>query len=149
MRLGHEQTSRSSQSTFAFSSFASPHLCPHRRRLQSWGSVQTYIHQSTSSRLPHRLLSHLLTVISHLAPPYQNNPQINWMLLISRQGKVRLAKWFSTMNPKTKSKIVKDVTQLVLARRVSQGRRIGLLWRETDEDMVSLFLKLFATDEDV
>lgn len=71
------------------------------------------------------------------------------MLLISRQGKVRLAKWFSTMNPKTKSKIVKDVTQLVLARRVSQGRRIGLSWRETDEDMASLFLKLIATDEDV
>ncbi len=43
--------------------------------------------------------------------------QINWILLISRQGKVRLAKWFTTLNPKTKSKIVKDVTQLVLARR--------------------------------
>ncbi|KDN52165.1 putative APS1-AP-1 complex subunit [Tilletiaria anomala UBC 951] len=42
---------------------------------------------------------------------------INWILLISRQGKVRLAKWFTTLNPKTKSKIVKDVTQLVLARR--------------------------------
>jgi hypothetical protein len=32
-------------------------------------------------------------------------------------GKVRLAKWFSTMPPKQKAKIVKDVTQLVLARR--------------------------------
>ncbi|KAL9938120.1 hypothetical protein V8E36_002743 [Tilletia maclaganii] len=42
---------------------------------------------------------------------------INWILLISRQGKVRLAKWFSTMSPKAKSKITKDVTQLVLARR--------------------------------
>ncbi|CAO1629526.1 unnamed protein product [Jaminaea pallidilutea] len=42
---------------------------------------------------------------------------INWILLISRQGKVRLAKWFTTLNPKTKAKIVKDVTQLVLARR--------------------------------
>ncbi|KAE8228171.1 hypothetical protein CF326_g6906, partial [Tilletia indica] len=42
---------------------------------------------------------------------------INWILLISRQGKVRLAKWFSTMSPKSKSKITKDVTQLVLARR--------------------------------
>lgn len=45
--------------------------------------------------------------------------QINWVLLISRQGKVRLAKWFSTMSPKAKTKITKDVTQLVLARRVS------------------------------
>jgi hypothetical protein len=32
-------------------------------------------------------------------------------------GKVRLAKWFSTLPPKQKAKIVKDVTQLVLARR--------------------------------
>jgi AP-1 complex subunit sigma 1/2 len=30
---------------------------------------------------------------------------------------VRLAKWFVTMLPKQKAKIVKDVTQLVLARR--------------------------------
>jgi len=42
---------------------------------------------------------------------------INYVLLVSRQGKVRLAKWFTTMSPKAKSKIVKDVTQLVLARR--------------------------------
>ncbi|KDQ12731.1 hypothetical protein BOTBODRAFT_56541 [Botryobasidium botryosum FD-172 SS1] len=42
---------------------------------------------------------------------------INYVLLVSRQGKVRLAKWFVTMPPKAKSKIVKDVTQLVLARR--------------------------------
>ncbi|KAI3617800.1 hypothetical protein CBS9595_003709 [Malassezia furfur] len=42
---------------------------------------------------------------------------IQWALLISRQGKVRLSKWYSTMSQKSKSKIVKDVTQLVLARR--------------------------------
>jgi len=36
---------------------------------------------------------------------------------VSRQGKVRLAKWFTTLPPKQKAKIVKDVTQLVLARR--------------------------------
>ncbi|KAI9574726.1 AP complex, mu/sigma subunit [Boletus coccyginus] len=42
---------------------------------------------------------------------------INYILLVSRQGKVRLAKWFTTMAPKAKVKIVKDVTQLVLARR--------------------------------
>lgn len=29
----------------------------------------------------------------------------------------RLAKWFTTLSPKDKAKIVKDVTQLVLARR--------------------------------
>ncbi|KIL64733.1 hypothetical protein M378DRAFT_77725 [Amanita muscaria Koide BX008] len=42
---------------------------------------------------------------------------INYILLVSRQGKVRLSKWFTTMPSKVKSKIVKDVTQLVLARR--------------------------------
>lgn len=41
-------------------------------------------------------------------------PSFNWPFRI---GKVRLAKWFTTMSPKAKSKIVKDVTQLVLARR--------------------------------
>ncbi|KIJ56812.1 hypothetical protein M422DRAFT_22950 [Sphaerobolus stellatus SS14] len=42
---------------------------------------------------------------------------MSYILLVSRQGKVRLAKWFTTLPPKTKAKIVKDVTQLVLARR--------------------------------
>jgi len=42
---------------------------------------------------------------------------INYILLVSRQGKVRLQKWFTTMPLKAKAKIVKDVTQLVLARR--------------------------------
>ena len=36
---------------------------------------------------------------------------------IDISGKVRLAKWFQTLPPKAKAKIVKDVTQLVLARR--------------------------------
>lgn len=63
------------------------------------------------------------------------NTMIEYVLLVSRQGrtvqhvratsapntfhpgKVRLAKWFTTLPPKSKSKIVKDVTQLVLARR--------------------------------
>ncbi|KAH7905372.1 Adaptor protein complex sigma subunit [Hygrophoropsis aurantiaca] len=39
---------------------------------------------------------------------------INYLLLASRQGKVRLLKWFVTMPPKTKAKTVKDVTQLVV-----------------------------------
>ncbi|CAF3566281.1 AP-1 adaptor complex sigma subunit Aps1 [Fusarium graminearum] len=42
---------------------------------------------------------------------------IHYLILLSRQGKVRLAKWFSTLSPKDKAKIVKDVSQLVLARR--------------------------------
>lgn len=48
---------------------------------------------------------------------HQPFAMINYILLVSRQGKVRLAKWFMTVPPKAKAKIVKDVTQLVLARR--------------------------------
>ncbi|KAF2153942.1 hypothetical protein K461DRAFT_292635 [Myriangium duriaei CBS 260.36] len=42
---------------------------------------------------------------------------IKYLVLLSRQGKVRLAKWFVTLSPKDKAKIIKDVSQLVLARR--------------------------------
>ncbi|OQE83255.1 hypothetical protein PENNAL_c0033G03184 [Penicillium nalgiovense] len=42
---------------------------------------------------------------------------VNYLILLSRQGKVRLAKWFTTLSPKEKAKIIKDVTQLVLSRR--------------------------------
>ncbi|KAJ6574855.1 AP complex, mu/sigma subunit [Mycena capillaripes] len=42
---------------------------------------------------------------------------IKYMLLFSRQGKLRLAKWFTTMNSKSKARIIQDLTQQVLARR--------------------------------
>lgn len=42
---------------------------------------------------------------------------IHYVLLISRQGKLRLAKWFATVASKAKTKIIQDVTHLVLARR--------------------------------
>ncbi|TKA65576.1 AP-1 complex subunit sigma-1 [Friedmanniomyces simplex] len=43
--------------------------------------------------------------------------KLKYLILLSRQGKVRLAKWFTTLSPKDKAKIIKDVSQLVLARR--------------------------------
>ena len=42
---------------------------------------------------------------------------INYLILVSRQGKIRLAKWFVTLQAREKAKIVKDVTAAVLARR--------------------------------
>ncbi|KAI8055457.1 AP complex, mu/sigma subunit [Syncephalis plumigaleata] len=42
---------------------------------------------------------------------------INFVLLVSKQGKVRLAKWYQTLSLRDRSKIIKDVTQLVLARK--------------------------------
>ncbi|KAF9571345.1 AP-1 adaptor complex sigma subunit Aps1 [Mortierella alpina] len=56
----------------------------------------------------------LIGIINFMLGP---EPSINFVLLVSRQGKTRLAKWFTTMSPKEKTKIVKDVTQLVLSRR--------------------------------
>ena len=77
---------------------------------------------------------------------------INYILLVSRQGlfcstnrshsklyyfsgKVRLAKWFTTLPPKTKAKIVKDVTQLVLARRTRMCNVLEYKGEYTDVDM--------------
>jgi hypothetical protein len=37
----------------------------------------------------------------------------SWALILQQ----RLAKWFTTLSPKEKAKIIKDVSQLVLARR--------------------------------
>jgi len=42
---------------------------------------------------------------------------IHYLLLISSQGKLRLAKWFIPLSSKAKAKIVQDVTQLTLTRR--------------------------------
>ncbi|EKM83689.1 hypothetical protein AGABI1DRAFT_66564 [Agaricus bisporus var. burnettii JB137-S8] len=42
---------------------------------------------------------------------------INYVLLVSRQGKLRLAKWYATLSAKTKNAIIRDVTQLVMSRK--------------------------------
>lgn len=43
-------------------------------------------------------------------------PQIQFVLLLSRQGKVRLSKWYTTMTQKERAKIIRELTPLVLAR---------------------------------
>jgi AP-1 complex subunit sigma 1/2 len=43
-------------------------------------------------------------------------PQIHFTILMSRQGKVRLAKWYSTYNQKERAKVVKEVTPMILGR---------------------------------
>ncbi|KAJ2901090.1 hypothetical protein GGI21_002739 [Coemansia aciculifera] len=45
---------------------------------------------------------------------------IKYIFLVSRQGKLRLAKWFTTLSVKEKQKTVKEVSQIVLARRPKQ-----------------------------
>jgi len=41
---------------------------------------------------------------------------VRFILLLSRQGKVRLAKWYTTLSQKERAKITKEVTAVVLAR---------------------------------
>ncbi|KAJ2745342.1 hypothetical protein GGI20_002228 [Coemansia sp. BCRC 34301] len=45
---------------------------------------------------------------------------IKYVFLISRQAKLRLAKWYSTLSPKDKQKTVKEVGQIVLQRKPKQ-----------------------------
>jgi hypothetical protein len=42
---------------------------------------------------------------------------IQFLVLVSRQGKIRLTKWFHDFTAKEKIKIVKDVSTLVLQRK--------------------------------
>lgn len=49
--------------------------------------------------------------------PSPHTRQISFVLLISRQGKLRLAKWYATYNLKERQKLVKEVSVLVLARK--------------------------------
>lgn len=50
---------------------------------------------------------------NHPTPRYN---QIHFFLLISRQGKVRLAKWYSTFSQKERARVLKETAPLVLAR---------------------------------
>lgn len=42
--------------------------------------------------------------------------QIHFILLFSRQGKLRLQKWYTTLPDKEKKKIVREIVQMILSR---------------------------------
>ena len=42
---------------------------------------------------------------------------LKYLLLVSRQGKVRLSKWYAPLSTKEKAKIIKDLTPTILARK--------------------------------
>ncbi|KAJ7655065.1 AP complex, mu/sigma subunit [Mycena polygramma] len=65
---------------------------------------------------------------------------IKYILLFSRQGKLRLAKWFSTIHSKTKARIIKDLTQQVLARR---PRTCNVLEYKDDRIIYRRYASLF------
>jgi Clathrin adaptor complex small chain len=50
------------------------------------------------------------------APLRSSYAQIKFLLLVSRQGKVRLSKFYETLSSKDKAKITREVTTLVLNR---------------------------------
>ena len=41
---------------------------------------------------------------------------INFLLLVSRQGKTRLSKWFTPVSVKDKARAMREITACVLAR---------------------------------
>nr|CAG8480780.1 2360_t:CDS:2 [Entrophospora candida]CAG8486419.1 10454_t:CDS:2 [Entrophospora candida] len=64
---------------------------------------------------------------------------IKYVLLVSRQGKLRLAKWFNTLSTKEKQKIVKEATQMVLSRRTKMCNFLeykGI--SDTDNELLTL-----------
>ncbi|KAG9349520.1 hypothetical protein JZ751_027965 [Albula glossodonta] len=44
-------------------------------------------------------------------------PQMQFMLLFSRQGKLRLQKWYVPLSDKEKKKVTRELVQMVLARK--------------------------------
>lgn len=48
---------------------------------------------------------------------YLFSPQMRFMLLFSRQGKLRLQKWYLATSDKERKKMVRELMQVVLARK--------------------------------
>uniref|UniRef100_A0A453LZH8 AP complex subunit sigma n=1 Tax=Aegilops tauschii subsp. strangulata TaxID=200361 RepID=A0A453LZH8_AEGTS len=47
---------------------------------------------------------------------FSASSQINFVLLISRQGKVRLTKWYSPYTQKERTKVIRELSGLILTR---------------------------------
>ncbi|CCE81618.1 Piso0_002280 [Millerozyma farinosa CBS 7064] len=59
---------------------------------------------------------------------------IQFILLLSRQGKMRLSRWYQTVSQKEKAKITKELTTLILSRRakmcsVLEYKEIKIVYR--------------------
>ncbi|XP_070801534.1 AP-1 complex subunit sigma-3 isoform X1 [Pituophis catenifer annectens] len=57
------------------------------------------------------MLGWLSSIIHHTKPEL-----IHFILLFSRQGKLRLQKWFITLPEKEKKKVTREIVQIILAR---------------------------------
>lgn len=54
--------------------------------------------------------------------------QMHFLLLFSRQGKLRLQKWFTPVTDREKKKVIRDMTAMVLARPARSSN--FLQWRD-------------------
>lgn len=71
-----------------------------------WGCLEP---PTPSSHLSSCFTAPLFSLISSL--------QMQFMLLFSRQGKLRLQKWYVPLSDKEKKKITRELVQTVLARK--------------------------------
>lgn len=96
-----------------------------RLRLDIYGSYFSIVYS-----IPRSAKSSLYKQLSL----YQTTMAIQFLLLLLRQGKVRLSKWYQTILQKEKSKITRELTTLVLARRakmcnVLEYKNIKIVYR--------------------
>mmetsp|Transcript_23234 Transcript_23234/g.71788 ORF Transcript_23234/g.71788 Transcript_23234/m.71788 type:complete len:243 (-) Transcript_23234:98-826(-) len=78
---------------------------------------------------------------------------INFLLLVSRQGKTRLTKWYESYSSKEKNRIVREVTGTVLARAPKMCNFVE--WRSDKKIVYKRYASLFfivcvdATDNEL
>jgi len=66
--------------------------------------------------------------------------QVKFFLLINRQGKVRLAKWYELYEQQDKNRIIRDVSNLVLNRK---GKTCNFLDWRTDKVIYKRYASLY------
>ena len=74
---------------------------------------------------------------------------IHFIILFSRQGKIRLQKWFDTYSEKDKRKITKDISNTILARTTKMSNFVE--WRNLKivyKRYASLFFAFAISPED-
>lgn len=65
---------------------------------------------------------------------------IHWLLLINKQGKLRLSKWFDPSTEEERSKVVRDITQLVLTR---SSKMCNVVDRHDDKVIYKRYVSLY------
>ena len=74
---------------------------------------------------------------------------IHFIILFSRQGKIRLQKWFDVYSEKEKRKITKDISNTILARTTKMSNFVE--WRNLKivyKRYASLFFAFAISPED-